>query len=121
MTDPSFDPASFDPASADDEQIRAYARSGGSVIPLLEAGRAVIVDNTDMGPARDPAEVPMLVRSLRIPVGLYQAAAAAEHPNGFSGVVRDALTAYLAEPQADDVRHAMTVLARAVARLDDAA
>lgn len=61
-----------------------------------------------------------VVKSLRLPASLYRAAQERQHPNGFSGVVREALEAYLAPGNADDVRHALHVLQHAVDRLEAA-
>lgn len=81
-----------------------------------------LVDGEDKVTVRIPPEgIPMSVKSLRVPMDLYEKAEALQHPAGFSGVVRDALAAYLTpEHQADDARHALSVLQQVVTRLEAA-
>lgn len=82
--------------------------------PLLGA---VILDGDDrpqVSTVYENVEDAQTVKSLRLPTALYNKAVAAQHPNGFSGVVRDALAAYLDEPGEADVQHALEVITRAV-------
>ena len=73
---------------------------------------------------RDPdGSVAMVTKSLRLPSALAARAENAGHPDGFSGVVREALTEWLArhsgaQAEADDARAALAVLARVVGNLE---
>lgn len=76
-------------------------------------------DKVTVGQVYDSLEDLQVVKSLRLPEKLYDAAIKQGHPAGFSGVVRDALVAYLA-PERQDVRHALSVLQQAVNRMEAA-
>jgi predicted DNA-binding protein len=56
-----------------------------------------------------------VTKSLRLPTELAVRADAVEHPNGFSGLVREALEAYLQPPAKDDAENALRVLSQLVA------
>lgn len=76
-------------------------------------------DRIRVGTVFDSVEDAEVVKSLRLPKSMYEAARAKGHPQGFSGVVREALQQYLNDqPTKDDVRHALNVLHAA---LDNAA
>jgi hypothetical protein len=78
---------------------------------------AVILSGSDrprIGTVYDNASDAEVVKSLRLPTSLYNAAQQKQHPQGFSGVVRDALRAYLEEPSGEDVQHALTVIRAAL-------
>ncbi len=71
---------------------------GYDIVAELAAGRARLMapGEVTFNLPDDPADVPMLVKSLRVPIGMYEAALAQQHPDGFSGVVREALGEWLA-------------------------
>lgn len=78
-------------------------------------------DRPNVGVVFDSLEDLQTVKSLRLPTALYKTAVAQNHPQGFSGVVRDALTAFLAdEPDPASVRQALRVIQRAASRLEAA-
>jgi hypothetical protein len=99
----------------------------GHLVPT--DGRPVHVadgpDRVAVNPMPDyDADTPMRVKSLRLPAALLVATEAAgrTHPDGFSGVVREALTEWFerhqgAEAEVDDARRAVATLARLVDRL----
>lgn len=76
-------------------------------------------DKVTVGQIFDNPEDAQVVKSLRLPNSLYEAAIKQQNPAGFSGVVRDALVAYLT-PERQDVRHALAVLQQAVTRMEAA-
>lgn len=62
----------------------------------------------------NPISDDISIKSIRIPMSLYDAAMKLGHSNGFSGVVRDALHAYLEKPSVEDVENALAVIRRAI-------
>ena len=123
-----FDFEKFDPATATDAEILAYGRAGGSLAPLIEAGRGRGGLNSEFPPFKDPGPVedmPMILKSVRVTVGLFEAVDNVGHPEGFSGVVREALTEWLAthtgrEAEVKEIKRAIEVLQRHAARLEAA-
>lgn len=82
--------------------------------PLIGATLLSGEDMPKFGPVVfDSADDAIVVRSLRLPNSLYEAAREMNHPAGFSGVVRDALAAHL-NPSQDDIRHALGVIEAAL-------
>jgi hypothetical protein len=84
-------------------------------------------DMPAVGAIIDPSgTAPTVVKSLRLPDSMVQAAAAANHPEGFSGVVREALTEWLERHTGTaaaqrDARQALATLQRVVDSLASAA
>ena len=71
----------------------------------------------------EDGSVMIVTKSLRIPSSLASRTENAGHPEGFSGVMREAVAEWLerhsgAEAETADARAALAVLARVVARLE---
>ncbi|WP_045747105.1 hypothetical protein [Actinoplanes rectilineatus] len=69
----------------------------------------------------DPEDVPMDVKTLRMPRRLVAAVEQQAHPEGFSGVVREAVAEWLErhgspQAQADDAARALATLQRVLNR-----
>lgn len=72
-------------------------------------------DRVNVGTVYQSAEDLEVVKSLRLPGSMYTAAMALEHPNGFSGVVRDALAKHLNyKPNEAEVKNALKVIETAL-------
>lgn len=72
-------------------------------------------DKPTIGTVFQSVEDATVVKSLRLPGSLYDAAVRRGHPNGFSGVVREALEAHLKYvPEQDEVKHALAVIQAAL-------
>jgi hypothetical protein len=82
--------------------------------PLIGAVILTGEDRPKIGTVFNSVEDAVVVKSLRLPNSLYEQALKTNHPAGFSGVVRDALAAYLKEPDQESVRHALGVLEAAL-------
>lgn len=84
-------------------------------------------DRPNVATMSDPSgEAPTVIKSLRLPPNLVDAAVAARHPDGFSGIVREALAEWLqrhtgAAATTNDARQALATLQRAIAVLGDTA
>lgn len=109
MTEPNLDRMSKDEAIA-------WFTGTGSLAPAIRS----------MAPATDPSgpppEVPMMMASIRLPVGLAEQLDALASRTGVrrSDVMREALTRFVAEQTApvprDEAEHALDVLRRLVAK-----
>lgn len=78
--------------------------------PLNGAYTLTDEDRVVIAAVYDSREDLDMVKSLRLPASLYRLAQKRNHPQGFSGVVRDALQEYLEEPSLDEIQHALTVI-----------
>jgi hypothetical protein len=84
-------------------------------------------DRVTVGSVVDPTgESPTVLKSLRLPQDLVEAIADSGHPDGFTGVVREALIEWQQRHQGrpaeiTDARHAVATLARLVERLESVA
>jgi hypothetical protein len=84
-------------------------------------------DRINVGAVYDPSgQAPTVIKSLRLPRDVVAAITASGHPDGFTGVVREALTEWFQrhsgrEADAADARQALATLTRLVDRLSDAA
>ncbi len=95
---------------------------------LVPAGQsAYVAEGTDritVGQVyNEDGSVMMVTKSMRMPASLASRAENVGHPDGFSGVVREAVTEWLerhtgAEAETDDAKAALAVLTRVVARLE---
>lgn len=100
---------------------------------IPEAGRALAGESTaaafaargvpgEPATAPDPDDVPMRVKSLRLPIGLWTALEDAGHPDGVSGILREGAELWLAQHGTGridaraEAQHALATLARLVAR-----
>lgn len=109
----------IDPA---DEDL-GHLAAGGPAYIVTGADRLVATAVYDDEAAAVEA---MTVKSVRLPQALIRAAEQAGHPDGFSGVVREAVAEWLhthagGPAVADDARHALAVLQRALAALERSA
>jgi hypothetical protein len=104
------------PVSPDDPDL-GHLTEGGSVT-------VSVVDGADGVRARavyeSAEDAPRVVKSVRVPEHMLAAAEAVGHPDGFSGVVREALDAWLRRDEAVDevaaVRQALATVSGFVAR-----
>jgi hypothetical protein len=105
-----------------DSGKRSATECGDEKSPLIGMTLLDGEDRPTIGTVYDVDGQPMsLSKTIRVPADLVAAAEARNHPLGFSGVVRDALIAYLKpETGAAEVRHALSVLTQAVSRLEAA-
>jgi hypothetical protein len=85
--------------------------------PLIGMTLVSDADGVHVGQVFDDAEDAEVIKSLRLPKSLYNTAVSKNHPQGFSGVVRDALQEYLnLKPSKDDVEHALRVITAVLSR-----
>lgn len=101
------------------KDIEQFLDGGGGDPRELEAAGVVSIKTGADRPVRcGPGDVPMVVKSLRMPVELYEAVESLGHAHGFSGAVREALTEWVDRHDpattTDEVQHALDVLNRAL-------
>lgn len=100
--------------------------SNVNIVKEIHAGRAVVANGNPLaGQGINPDQVPMQVKSVRVPVGLYVRAEAVHHAEGFSGLLREALAEWLdrhegRDAQVADAMAALKILERVVAHLESA-
>lgn len=108
-----------DPTKMSPEEMHMYAVSGGDM------GAAFEKWGKPGGPTGRPvpkaADVPMKLNSIRLPLGMVEAIEAIGHPEGKSGVLREAVAEWLErhagiEAETSDARQALNVLERIVNR-----
>jgi hypothetical protein len=75
------------------DELVAYFNDGGDISELLRDA----VRSPDLGPAPDPADLPMIVTGVRLPAGTVQRldAMAGSDKRGRSGVIRRAIDEFL--------------------------
>lgn len=71
-----------------------------------------------------PDDMPMMVKSVRVTIGLFEAVEKIGHPDGFSGVVREALAEYLekhtgTQTQISEAEAAIAVIIRTIRSLSE--
>lgn len=113
-----------DPLKMTEVELREHALAGGDLSAIF-AERGVR-GKPYTKPIPDALDLPMHVKSLRLPLRLVEATEAVDYPSGFSGLVRVALEEWLerhtgAEAELHDARRALDTLTRIVQRLDKAA
>jgi hypothetical protein len=117
----------FNAANATDDEIHQYALDGGDAGPVLAAGRAhIATPSPTMAGPTTTREVPMIVKTLRMPTGMVMDLEATNHPDGLSGAIREAVAEWLdrhtgAVSEVSEIRHALAVLSRHAAKLEDVA
>lgn len=100
----------------DDEDLLAYAKAGGSLGPVMGQRAFMYTPTEDPGPMPDPDSVPMALKSLRIPVRLYDELMEVKHPQGLSGLLREAAQEWLERHRAGTAEAEFQQAARVVAR-----
>jgi hypothetical protein len=75
------------------DELIAYVGSGGDISELLRGA----VRGPDLGPAPDPADIPMMITGVRLPAATVQRldAIAGNDKGGRSGVIRRAIDEFL--------------------------
>jgi hypothetical protein len=75
------------------DELIAYVGSGGDISELLRGA----VRGPDLGPAPDPADIPMMITGVRLPSATVQRldAIAGNDKGGRSGVIRRAIDEFL--------------------------
>ncbi len=82
-----------DPRKMSRDELVAYFESGGDISELLQGA----VRGSDLGPAPDPADVPMIVTGVRLSSATVQRldALAGNDKGGRSGLIRRAIDEFL--------------------------
>jgi hypothetical protein len=75
------------------DELVAYFGSGGDISELLRGATR----GPDLGPAPDPADIPMMITGVRLPSGTVQRldAMAGNDKGGRSGLIRRAIDEFL--------------------------
>jgi hypothetical protein len=115
-------PVSKQKITRDDPDLGHLVPEGSDHITVLDGE-----DRIQVGAVYDPSgQAPTVIKSLRLPENVVEAIAASGHPDGFTGVVREALGEWFErhsgrEAEAHDARAAIATLTRLVERLEAAA
>lgn len=99
------------------DELKAHVAAGGDLadlIPHMTPGEPV--------EPVDPASVPMVVKAFRLPVDQFDWLVSQNHPDGYSGMIRHAITelqrttneAATAPVPVSEAEHALDVLTRIV-------